>query len=211
MLVKVPDTVFEEEGMIKEELGEDDGVKNNSVSADPFNLYPLLHKKNTEGSNKKSDISKKYPPGFTPKEGSIGESINKDSGTGDNGKDGNDKGEQSGIESKNDSNESVCSGHFKKSEKPHTGGSILNVLDDVVKVGQVMGYKMDGCIANMAEIIESQGEADGTGDNGKDGNDKGEQSGMKSKNDSNEYVCYGHFKKSEKPRTGGSILNVLDD
>nr|GEY33271.1 hypothetical protein [Tanacetum cinerariifolium] len=119
----VPDTVFEEEGMIKDELGEDDGVKNTS-------------------------------------EGSIGESINKDSGTGDNGKDGNDKGEQSGMKSKNDSNESVCSGHFKKSEKPRTGGSILNVLDDVVKVGQVMGYKMDGCIANMAEIIESQGEAD---------------------------------------------------
>ncbi|GJZ64991.1 hypothetical protein Tco_0621687 [Tanacetum coccineum] len=36
-------------------------------------------------------------------------------------------------------------GHFKKSGVPRTGGSILNLMDELVKVGQVMGYKMDGC------------------------------------------------------------------
>ena len=40
---------------------------------------------------------------------------------------------------------------------PRTGGSILHLLDEVVKVGQVMGYKMEGCVANIAEIIETQG------------------------------------------------------
>ncbi|GKE87589.1 RNA-directed DNA polymerase, eukaryota, partial [Tanacetum coccineum] len=40
---------------------------------------------------------------------------------------------------------------------PRTGGSILNLMDELVKVGQVMGYKMDGCMSNMTEIIESQG------------------------------------------------------
>ncbi|GKE34810.1 hypothetical protein Tco_1454132, partial [Tanacetum coccineum] len=38
-------------------------------------------------------------------------------------------------------NDSVSSGHFKVSEIPRTGGSILGILDEVVKVGMVMGYK----------------------------------------------------------------------
>ncbi|GJZ55372.1 RNA-directed DNA polymerase, eukaryota [Tanacetum coccineum] len=59
--------------------------------------------------------------------------------------------------SKEDVSSSVCSCHFKKSGVPRTGGSILNLMDELVKVGQVMGYKMDGCISNMTEIIESQG------------------------------------------------------
>ncbi|GJW29956.1 RNA-directed DNA polymerase, eukaryota [Tanacetum coccineum] len=53
--------------------------------------------------------------------------------------------------------ESVCSGHFKKSVAPRTGGSLLSLMDELVKVGQTMGYKMDGCQSNMTEIIESQG------------------------------------------------------
>nr|GEU36328.1 RNA-directed DNA polymerase, eukaryota, reverse transcriptase zinc-binding domain protein [Tanacetum cinerariifolium] len=52
--------------------------------------------------------------------------------------------------------------HFKKSEVPRTGGPILNLLDKVVKVGQVMGYKIDGCMANMEDIIQSQREDEET-------------------------------------------------
>nr|GEW61773.1 RNA-directed DNA polymerase, eukaryota [Tanacetum cinerariifolium] len=47
--------------------------------------------------------------------------------------------------------------HFKTSMAPRTGGSILSLIDELVKVGQVMGYKMDGCMSNMTEIIKSQG------------------------------------------------------
>ncbi|GJZ05849.1 RNA-directed DNA polymerase, eukaryota, reverse transcriptase zinc-binding domain protein [Tanacetum coccineum] len=54
-------------------------------------------------------------------------------------------------------NDSISSGHFKASEIPRTGGSILGLLDEVVKVGMVMGYKMEGCMSNIAEIIEAQG------------------------------------------------------
>nr|GEW45415.1 putative exostosin-like protein [Tanacetum cinerariifolium] len=41
--------------------------------------------------------------------------------------------------SKNDVEESICSGHFKKSEVPKSGGSILQLIDDLVKVGKTMG------------------------------------------------------------------------
>nr|GFC60136.1 hypothetical protein [Tanacetum cinerariifolium] len=39
----------------------------------------------------------------------------------------------------------------------NNGGSILNALDDMIKVGQIMGYDMDGCVKDMERIIGSQG------------------------------------------------------
>nr|GFB88830.1 hypothetical protein [Tanacetum cinerariifolium] len=37
-----------------------------------------------------------------------------------------------------DANESTCSGHFKKSNGPQTGGSIIQLIEDLVNVGQTM-------------------------------------------------------------------------
>nr|GEX09628.1 RNA-directed DNA polymerase, eukaryota, reverse transcriptase zinc-binding domain protein [Tanacetum cinerariifolium] len=59
--------------------------------------------------------------------------------------------------SKVDVSESVCSGHFKKSHAPRTEGSILCLLEELVKAEQTMGYNKDGCVNNMTKIIESQG------------------------------------------------------
>nr|GEU92420.1 RNA-directed DNA polymerase, eukaryota, reverse transcriptase zinc-binding domain protein [Tanacetum cinerariifolium] len=50
--------------------------------------------------------------------------------------------------------------HFKKSGVPKSGGSILQLIDDLVKVGETMGYDMKGCMKNMEEIIELQGAND---------------------------------------------------
>ncbi|GJU71291.1 RNA-directed DNA polymerase, eukaryota, partial [Tanacetum coccineum] len=60
-------------------------------------------------------------------------------------------GNRSTMNSKDDGADSVRSGNFKKSEIPRTGGSILSLLDELVKVGQVMGYNMDGCLAQKAK------------------------------------------------------------
>ncbi|GKA00298.1 hypothetical protein Tco_0672848 [Tanacetum coccineum] len=56
--------------------------------------------------------------------------------------------------------ESNCLGSFRKSIGPTSGGSgsILDVLEEVIKVGQTMGYKMDGCASNIVEIIKIRGE-----------------------------------------------------
>ncbi|GJR63468.1 nucleotide-binding alpha-beta plait domain-containing protein [Tanacetum coccineum] len=54
--------------------------------------------------------------------------------------------------------ESQCSGRFRRTTSPSTGGSILEVLDELIKVGQTMGYKMDGCASNIDEIIKIRGE-----------------------------------------------------
>nr|GEV87391.1 RNA-directed DNA polymerase, eukaryota [Tanacetum cinerariifolium] len=104
------------------------------------------------------------PPGYTPIEGSETSGINED-GTSNNYEKVNEvnvkefqnlSGNGCSKYSKEVESDSICSGRFKKSKGPKTGGSILNLLDEVVKVGQVMRYKMDGCMSNMVEIIESQ-------------------------------------------------------
>nr|GEY93407.1 RNA-directed DNA polymerase, eukaryota [Tanacetum cinerariifolium] len=51
--------------------------------------------------------------------------------------------------SKNDVEESICLGHFKKSEVPKLGGSILQLIDDLVKVGETIGAS----IGNSGEIM----------------------------------------------------------
>nr|GEZ99102.1 RNA-directed DNA polymerase, eukaryota [Tanacetum cinerariifolium] len=140
--------------------------KHDDMSKDPFHIYPLLKKKDKVMSNKDSEFSMKYPPGFIPNEGSDGASMHVEEGRGGNSENENEgnvevdnvvpSGNNSGMNSKEGRTESVCSGHFKKSEVPRTCGFILSLFDDVVKVGKVMGYKMDGCMSNMAKIIESQ-------------------------------------------------------
>ncbi|GJR10771.1 RNA-directed DNA polymerase, eukaryota [Tanacetum coccineum] len=132
-----------------------------AMSEDPFRIYSLLKKKDKVVSNKDSEFSMKYPPGFTPNEGSDRASMHVEEGRGGNNENGNEgnvdvdnvvpSGNHFGMNSKEGGTESICSGYFKKCEVPRTGGSIMSLLDDVVKVGQVTGYKMDGCLAQKAK------------------------------------------------------------
>nr|GEY85284.1 hypothetical protein [Tanacetum cinerariifolium] len=140
---------------------------NAKYSYDPFNIYPMLNKKVEKGGcDNKSEGSLKYPPGFFPKECNEDNSVHAGADIYLN-EDGNalnkskraegivtSRNNKDHMKSKDDSTDSVSSGHFKKSKAPRTGGSILGLLDEVVKVRQIMGYKMKGCMSNMAEIIE---------------------------------------------------------
>nr|GEU52152.1 hypothetical protein [Tanacetum cinerariifolium] len=139
--------------------------KNDVHSNDPFGIYEVLNKKK-DGKNidDKHEDSFKYPPGFTPnKEGDV--PIEKVDNWSDENRvnDGQEDGVCVGqhvherVEVSNDTHESTCCGHFKKSKVPRKGGSILELIDDLVNVGQTMRYDMTGCIKNMEEIIESQG------------------------------------------------------
>ncbi|GJR33170.1 RNA-directed DNA polymerase, eukaryota [Tanacetum coccineum] len=157
----VPKTLFDEDGLMKKQSEEENMDNHDDMSEDLFRIYSLLKKKDKVVSNKDSEFSMKYPPGFIPNEGSDEASMHVQEGRGGNSENGNEgnvdvdnavpSGNHSGMNSKEGGTESVCSGHFKKSEVPRTGGSIMSLLDDVVKVGQVMGYKMDGCLAQKAK------------------------------------------------------------
>nr|GEZ40180.1 hypothetical protein [Tanacetum cinerariifolium] len=126
-VAEVPKIVFEESEQKDKKEAEESTGKQENHSEDPFSIYKLLkQKKDYAGNDDKSNQSLKYPPGFTPNEGS-----NK--------------------RSKEDISESVCSGNFKKSRLSRTGDSILNLIEELVKVGQTMGYRMDGCLAQKAK------------------------------------------------------------
>nr|GEY44679.1 nucleotide-binding alpha-beta plait domain-containing protein [Tanacetum cinerariifolium] len=124
---------------------EGNSVRQNDVhSEDPFGIYEVLNKKR-DGINidDKHEDSLKYPPGFTPnKEGYV--PIEKVDNWSDENRvsDGQEDGVCVGkhvyerVEVSNDTHESTCSGHFKKSKVPRKGGSILELIDDVVNVGQ---------------------------------------------------------------------------
>nr|GFC68497.1 hydroxycinnamoyl-CoA quinate/shikimate transferase [Tanacetum cinerariifolium] len=58
----------------------------------------------------------------------------------------------------NKMSDSMGSCRLKKSRMPCTGGSILNFMEEVMKLGQTMGYNIDGCVKDITEIIKSQGE-----------------------------------------------------
>nr|GFD19067.1 RNA-directed DNA polymerase, eukaryota [Tanacetum cinerariifolium] len=40
------------------------------------------------------------------------------------------------------------------------GGSVLGVMEDMIRVGKAMDYSMDGCVKDLEQIIGTQGVGD---------------------------------------------------
>nr|GEU31042.1 uncharacterized mitochondrial protein AtMg00810-like [Tanacetum cinerariifolium] len=134
-----------EEGLDAPNVKEVSTRQDNKHSEDPFNLYDLLNKKNkSDDKGNKSDNSLKYPSGFTPvNESEVNEKKDDESkkDSGDCSQRNLEEEEKLGTKEKclnknsiDDATKSVCSGHFKKPKAPRTGGSILNLMDELVKV-----------------------------------------------------------------------------
>nr|GEW35020.1 RNA-directed DNA polymerase, eukaryota, nucleotide-binding alpha-beta plait domain protein [Tanacetum cinerariifolium] len=149
----VSDTIFEE---LEENL---ENVQVNSVngkeqSSDPFNIYGLLRKCSTELNHFDLNSSFTHPPGFTP--------------------DKKHQGDDNQVTRNKGLNSSPCmsngfSSRAMKDMEPvdiqllpvdstpkhnlRKGGSILEVLDGMIKVGQSMGFSMGGCLQDMENII----------------------------------------------------------
>ncbi|GJV28597.1 hypothetical protein Tco_1385045 [Tanacetum coccineum] len=132
-------------------------------SKDPFGFYDLLNKLPAKGVRDAS-TSLSHPPGFTPKtsvtHANVGE-ICEDGPT-----NGEDMVNMPRVDAKvmdhsqevHDSSNGESVSSF--SHKVHNGGSILDILDDMVRVGHSMGYNLDGCLKDMERIIGSQGDED---------------------------------------------------
>ncbi|GKB58722.1 RNA-directed DNA polymerase, eukaryota [Tanacetum coccineum] len=125
--------------------------KEKVLSDNPFNLYDILNKRKDSGDDLK------YPPGFTPSVTNVEEMNKKVKGATSNEVNEHvnsisNKLEESFPKGKLSSNNSVCS------KRVHTNGLILQLMDELVKVGQTMGYNIEGCMRNIEVIISSQGE-----------------------------------------------------
>ncbi|GJY40435.1 hypothetical protein Tco_0427705 [Tanacetum coccineum] len=149
----VAETIFKKEqspANVKEDCI---GVPKDTRSKDTFNIYELLNKnKNNNNGGLNSDDNLKYPHGFTPATDVDVQNnpLNELDVEGDdyvhNVQDEKVKSATKKNSpfnsSKNDTERSVCSCHFKKCEIPRSGGSILQLMDELDKVGQIMGYNM---------------------------------------------------------------------
>nr|GFA94679.1 RNA-directed DNA polymerase, eukaryota, nucleotide-binding alpha-beta plait domain protein [Tanacetum cinerariifolium] len=117
------------------EKGNDFDV-NNSIN--PFELYPILNKKIMEEKMDKSNrtVSIPFPLGFTPSDETEVECDKKSMGNNEGSGFSNEKGE------------SVSSGSRKsnKIDIQRTRGSLLTVMEELIKVGKTMGYNMEECI-----------------------------------------------------------------
>nr|GEZ45967.1 nucleotide-binding alpha-beta plait domain-containing protein [Tanacetum cinerariifolium] len=111
----VLDTKFEED--FPNQKGKEHSVGQGNVqSKDPFNIYELLnHKRTVIDKNSNLQESLKYPLGYTP--------------TGSKGATGEKQFDLKKIQ------RIMLRNLFDKSEVPKSGGSILQLIDDLVKVG----------------------------------------------------------------------------
>nr|GFC13607.1 hypothetical protein [Tanacetum cinerariifolium] len=121
-------------------------------SEDPFKIYDIL-KKQIGGETRGVSSSLSHPPGFTPEVSEIQKE--------------NDQGAEefpSLVNAKvmNNSHEFYQEIN-RESVDPNVvkeGGFVLGVLEDMIRVGQAMGYTMDGCVKDFERIIGTQGADD---------------------------------------------------
>nr|GEZ87934.1 RNA-directed DNA polymerase, eukaryota [Tanacetum cinerariifolium] len=121
-------------------------------SEDPFKIYDILMKK-TGGETREVSSSLSHPPGFTPEVFEIQKE--------------NDQGAEEFLSLVNakvmNNSQEVYQEINRESVDPNVvkkGGSVLRVLEDMIRVGQAMGYTIDGCVKDFEHIIGTQGADD---------------------------------------------------
>nr|GFA16528.1 RNA-directed DNA polymerase, eukaryota [Tanacetum cinerariifolium] len=121
-------------------------------SEDPFNIYRLLRKQPGDDSHEVSS-SLSHPPGFTPDVSVI---------RNENGQSAKEIPVVINAKVMNNSQdvykEASCDNMDPNVVK--RGGSVLGVMEDMIRVGKAMGYSMDGCVKDLEQIIGTQGVGD---------------------------------------------------
>ncbi|GJX81606.1 RNA-directed DNA polymerase, eukaryota [Tanacetum coccineum] len=148
----ISETVFgDQDDPLVQELNQNSLPNEKEIFSDPFNLYNLINKRDKGEENTGLDSSLPFPPGFTPadqvKSDRKNSPLHSHSG---------------GLNSRvlEESQPTKDQGSPKDNLNQRVGGSILEVIDDMIKVGQAMGFTMEGSKKDMEKIIGSQGVCD---------------------------------------------------
>nr|GEX17245.1 hypothetical protein [Tanacetum cinerariifolium] len=138
------DSSYDEESVYDEVVPINEGKR--VIVEDPFEIYKLLNKKYDKEDTKGEDLT--FPPGFTPNK------ANK------NAMNNNEKSTYPPNDNLHSSNVGISSVKSGRSQvlKIKPGGSILEVMEDLIKVGQTMRCNMEGCMKNIEAIVGFQGE-----------------------------------------------------
>ncbi|GJS15089.1 RNA-directed DNA polymerase, eukaryota [Tanacetum coccineum] len=156
----VSDTYFgdnvEDQGL-EHHQGESSNAK--EVSSDPFSIYGLLEKRTKEDRASGTETSIPYPPGFTPDKDiqANNEQVVPDVET-NRPPSRSERSNSRILEEMENSVDRNSSESRNNGIKLKEGGSILEILEEMITVGQTMGFSMEGCTKDMEKIIGTQGE-----------------------------------------------------
>ncbi|GJS50810.1 hypothetical protein Tco_0624172 [Tanacetum coccineum] len=155
----VSDTYFGDNGEVQGFEQQHGESNDKEVSSDPFNIYNLLDKRTKEVRTTDTSTSIPYPPGFTPAN-DIPACNNQDipEAESDRPPSRSARSNSRVLEEAENSVDRVSSESFSNGVKIKEGGSILEILEEMITVGQTMGFSMEGCTKDMEKIIGTQGE-----------------------------------------------------
>ncbi|GJU18294.1 RNA-directed DNA polymerase, eukaryota [Tanacetum coccineum] len=130
-------------------------------SEDPFQIYDLLNKNKATVEPLSSSHSCSHPPGFTPvdHENKVGNSqqVGEEPVDHENKVGISQQVEKLSQEQVHHQVHSKTNGQVGK-RMESKGGSVLGVLEDVIRVGRAMGFSMEGCEKDIQNIIGKQGD-----------------------------------------------------
>ncbi|GJY00497.1 RNA-directed DNA polymerase, eukaryota, partial [Tanacetum coccineum] len=115
-------------------------------SYDPFNIYDILNKENKDVNAAATNSSIPFPPGFTPDkpDTDVDELVaQKDQFQPDVKSVGS---SSHTVESANNVDDQFSTGSIENIQKKKESGSILEILEEMISVGQTMGFSMEGSI-----------------------------------------------------------------
>nr|GEY19596.1 RNA-directed DNA polymerase, eukaryota [Tanacetum cinerariifolium] len=151
----IPETVFGVNTSSNTHINEERGRQQ---SEDPFEIYDILDKQKIE-QNRKSSPSLSHPPGFTPE---VTEKPDEYATIDDvtYGKVDKEPSVPFNVKVMNSSQDvpEVSYSKYTGQNTVNNGGSVLGVLEDIIKVGQAMGYTMEGCANDLVNIIRNKGD-----------------------------------------------------
>nr|GEZ50808.1 RNA-directed DNA polymerase, eukaryota [Tanacetum cinerariifolium] len=154
----VHDTIFEDTivSPIKS-VCHSSGKEGEHISEDPFGIYEMLNRNPTHVA-KELDPSLSHPLGFT-----LVEPQQEETNGGD--KELPNSADPSVLNNFEVPTNESCNGKSDDISSPNSanGGLFLEVLDGLVCVGQSMGYKMDGCLKDLENIIGNHGDSNSGG------------------------------------------------
>ncbi|GJQ94657.1 RNA-directed DNA polymerase, eukaryota [Tanacetum coccineum] len=149
----VAETIFGENSSSAKCYSGEQVVQN---SEDPFGIYNLLKKKKANAETQVPSPSLSHPPGFSP----VGQKDKSHDHGEVNDVSGNDKTPQIDADILHSSQPvrmvDPCGSSGQSGEVK--GGSVLDVLEEMIRVGQAMGFSMEGCEKDIQNIIGKQGE-----------------------------------------------------
>ncbi|GJZ44245.1 RNA-directed DNA polymerase, eukaryota [Tanacetum coccineum] len=127
------------------------------TSEDPFNIYDILNKQNKNDVTDGPDSSIPFPPGFTPnqvhspEEAQVHqtEHVSSSKSSGCNPRI---------LENSQKIDDQLFQDPLCNDQNQREGGSILELLEGMLKVGETMGFTMDGVRNDMEKIIGAQGD-----------------------------------------------------